>query len=304
MVTAGLFACGRSQSITIEWTDGTPSIDLPHLEDGERYHRMAPKKVDDGMIKEVYPERPESEQHETVEVSSTGQARSPADMPPPVEGDTTATEVPRGSMRAALKRLGVRLPRDEQSLRAALLGALQKARMPLLRGLLFERGGKCVGCSERQEFIQAVLASLRLPLVGRHALPLFLYDQPLFPHSQTGLTLYEPRYKLLCRKALKADRYFGFVSGTSGVGTLAKIKSWRFADDDPKDGNCLMTIAGVRRFKLGRQVCGGGVRLVGGGRLPNTNRPAIPALARVSALTMHAHLDRASLTLTLTLTQS
>ena len=64
--------------------------------------------------------------------------------------------------------------------------------------------------------MQAVLASLQGPLVGRHALPLFLYNVPLFPHVQMQLHLFEPRYKLLCRKALKADRLFGFVTGSIG----------------------------------------------------------------------------------------
>ena len=72
-----------------------------------------------------------------------------------------------------------------------------------------------------------------------------------------GLHLYEPRYKLLCRKALKADRIFGFVSASPkddhGVGTLAKIRSSRFHDDDAKDGTCHMTIVGTRRFVLGRR---------------------------------------------------
>ena len=38
-----------------------------------------------------------------------------------------------------------------------------------------------------------------------------------------------------------------------GVGTLAKIKSWRFAEDDARDGACQMTVQGLRRFRLGRQ---------------------------------------------------
>lgn len=167
--------------------------------------------------------------------------------------DTTsdpAAEVPRGSLRATLKRIGVSLPAgsdEEQALRAAL----QKEKMPLLRGLLFERGGQCTGCSERHEFIDAVLTSLRQPIVGRHALPLFLYTAPLMPHTEMGLHLYEPRYKLLCRKALKSERLFGFTTGT--MGTLARIKDFRFSDDDVTDGTCHVTVVGLRRFKLGRQ---------------------------------------------------
>lgn len=154
-------------------------------------------------------------------------------------------------MRATLRRLSAHVPDDENSLRLALAAALRTARTPLLRGLLFERGGSCAGCSERAEYVQAVVASLSSPLIGRHALPLFLYNQPLFPHTLTGLNLFEPRYKLLCRKALKADGLFGFVSGD--VGTLAKIKASRFSDDDAVDGSCRMSVLGLRRFKLGRQ---------------------------------------------------
>ena len=169
-----------------------------------------------------------------------------ADMPP----DTRA---PRGSLRATLKRIGVAPPAadDEQSLHDFLREALGKERMTLLRGLLFERGGRCAGCLERQEFVDAVMTSLRRPLEGRHALPLFLFDMPLFPHTEVHLNLYEPRYKLLCRKALKEERLFGFATGSTG--TLARIKAWRFADDDAADGACHVTVAGVRRFKLGRQ---------------------------------------------------
>ena len=192
----------------------------------------------------------------TAEAPPASQAaeRDGAETDNGAESTEGSAETPRGSMRATLKRLGVSLPKaseDERSLREALDRALRAARMPMLRGLLFERGGRCNGCAERSEFESAVVASLRSPLVGRHALPLFLYDQPLFPHTQMGLHLYEPRYKLLCRKALKAEHVFGFVSGD--VGTLAKIKSWSFTDDDAKDGSCRMTVLGLRRFRMGRQ---------------------------------------------------
>ena len=47
-------------------------------------------------------------------------------------------------------------------------------------------------------------------------------------------------------KALKADQVFGFVSPSQGgsmrVGTLARIRSSRFTDDDAKDGSCHMTV--------------------------------------------------------------
>ena len=160
-------------------------------------------------------------------------------------------DVPRGSMKATLKRLGAQLPPgtdNEAALRAALDAELSRVPVKTLRGLLFERGGSCTGCSERAEFEAAVVKSPANPLVGRHALPLFVYDRPLFPMTTSGLNLYEPRYKLLCRKVLKTDRYFGFVVGN--VGTLAKISNHRFSDDDAVDGTCHLTVAGSRRFRV------------------------------------------------------
>jgi hypothetical protein len=163
-------------------------------------------------------------------------------------------DTPRGSLRATLRRLGAPAPADDDdddALRSAVTRALRAAKMPLLRGLLFERGGSCAGCNERAEFVQAVLDSLSRPLVARHALPLFLYDAPLLPHTTTPWHLFEPRYKLLCRKALKSERLFGFVTGAHG--TLARITTWRFTDDDAADGSCHITVTGLRRFRMGRQ---------------------------------------------------
>ena len=49
------------------------------------------------------------------------------------------------------------------------------------------------------------------------------------------------------RKALKADQIFGVLSpsqsGNLRVGTLARIRSSRFKDDDAKDGSCHMTVS-------------------------------------------------------------
>lgn len=194
----------------------------------------------------------------TAEASSEGPTLQAAvgargAIEPESSSDDAQSETPRGSLRATLKRLGVQMPKtdDEVALRTALSAALSTARMPLLRGLLFERGGVCTGCTERPEYVAAVLSSLRRPLEARHALPLFLYDAPLLPHTSMKLHLYEPRYKLLCRKALKAERLFGFVTGS--IGSLARIKHWRFTDDDATDGSCHVTVVGLRRFKLGRQ---------------------------------------------------
>ena len=182
------------------------------------------------------------------EVSGYTKSNSPSATSTPHE------LTPRGSMRATLKRIGAKVEPeadDEASLREALRLALldsERVKMPLLRGVLFERGGTCKGCIERTEYVEAIFSSLHKPLVGRHGLPLFLYDAPLFPHTLMGLNLYEPRYKLLCRRALKVERLFGFVTGE--VGVLARMVTVDFVNEDAIGGNCEMRIVGTRRFKL------------------------------------------------------
>ena len=190
-----LIGLSRSQNIHVDWSGGKPH--LPHLEEGQR----AVGRYDD---------EDEPAATATVMASVDAHAYTGASWPgytPPSPPAASASEddledAPAASVRATLRRMGMRLPAadDEAALRAALVAALHAAKIKLVRGLLMERGGTCVGCSERPEFVAAVLAGLRQPLVARHALPLFLYDQPLFPHTQMGLHLYEPRYKLACRK--------------------------------------------------------------------------------------------------------
>ena len=185
-----LIGLSRSQNIHVDWSGGKPH--LPHLEEGQR----AVGRYDD---------EDEPAATATVMASVDAHAYTGASWPgynPPSPPAASSSNADGLVVRATLRRMGMRLPAtdDEVALRAALVAALHAAKMKLVRGLLMERGGTCVGCSERPEFVAAVLAGLRQPLVARHALPLFLYDQPLFPHTQMGLHLYEPRYKLACRK--------------------------------------------------------------------------------------------------------
>ena len=191
-----LIGLSRSQNIHVDWSGGTPH--LPHLEEGHADDEDEP--VDIPTVR--------------ASVDAHGASYTPPSLPAAAAAAEDLEEAPAAavaegienapvaSMRATLRRMGMRLPAtdDEAALRAALVAALHVAKMKLVRGLLMERGGTCVGCTERPEFVAAVLAGLRRPLVARHALPLFLYDQPLFPHTQMGLHLYEPRYKLACRK--------------------------------------------------------------------------------------------------------
>ena len=57
----------------------------------------------------------------------------------------------------------------------------------MLRQLLIERGQKCVGCAERQDYVDALRRSLDAPVVAAHAVPLFLYNMPLYPHTTKSL---------------------------------------------------------------------------------------------------------------------
>ena len=195
-----LIGLSRPQNIHVDWSGGTPH--LPHLEEGQRLTQA--DNEDDPVDMPTF----------RASVDALGASYTPPSPPAAAAVAEDLEEAPAAavaeglenapvaSVRATLRRMGMRLPAtdDEAALRAALVAALHAAKMKLVRGLLMERGGTCVGCTERPEFVAAVLAGLRRPLVARHALPLFLYDQPLFPHTQMGLHLYEPRYKLACRK--------------------------------------------------------------------------------------------------------
>ena len=183
-----LIGLSRSQNIHVDWSGGTPH--LPHLEEGQRFTQA--DNEDDPVDMPTF----------RASVDALGASYTPPSPPAAAAVAEGLENAPVASVRATLRRMGMRLPAtdDEAALRAALVAALHAAKMKLVRGLLMERGGTCVGCTERPEFVAAVLAGLRRPLVARHALPLFLYDQPLFPHTQMGLHLYEPRYKLACRK--------------------------------------------------------------------------------------------------------
>ena len=207
VAVAWLVVLTAAQNIKIDWSgsDGarTPTVDLqphlPHLEPGQR--AVGRWTTDDDDPSFVGSE-PAFDSHELgvdatdieassvrVSIQADGRAvphdQAPPNPPAPEAASEELEDTPVASIRATLRRMGARLPasNDEAVLREALVAALNAAKTKLVRGLLSERGGSCVGCSEKGEFISAVLSSLRRPLVARHALPLFLYDTPLFPHT-------------------------------------------------------------------------------------------------------------------------
>src|SRR5262249_34329527 len=83
----------------------------------------------------------------------------------------------------------------------------------------------------------------------------------LFPRGVLALNIFEPRYLNMIDDALGAERMIGIIQPATGedeaasphlsdVGTLGRITS--FAETD--DGRYLVTLTGVCRFALGREL--------------------------------------------------
>eukprot|EP00966_Prymnesium_polylepis_P227558 5266087-Prymnesium_polylepis.1 len=153
-------------------------------------------------------------------------------------------------LRTLAARLGVPRKRlREEQLRQRVREVMAATKANILRSLLAERGAGCKGCTERSDYIEAVLRSLHRPQVARHSLPLFLYrGSHLYPGVTASFHFFEGRYKAMVRRALAADQTFGFVS-TESAGSLAQIEEWRELDD----GRFLVVVRGLQRFELGRQ---------------------------------------------------
>lgn len=73
-----------------------------------------------------------------------------------------------------------------------------------------------------------------------------------FPHMPTNLHIYEPRYRLMMRRALDTNKRFGMVlpsrnnGGFSQYGTMLEIKNIQMFDD----GRSLVETVGVYRFRI------------------------------------------------------
>jgi len=81
-------------------------------------------------------------------------------------------------------------------------------------------------------------------------IPLFILDFVLFPGSQLPLHIFEPRYRLMLRRALEGGRKFGVVSV---IGTdLAKVGTVTIIENHVKlpDGRSLVTTRGDKKFKI------------------------------------------------------
>lgn len=71
-----------------------------------------------------------------------------------------------------------------------------------------------------------------------------------FPSMPTFLHVFEPRYRLMIRRALEGDRTFGMVLGSAGgfrkVGTVLRIVNVEFF----ADGRSLLETVGTTRFRI------------------------------------------------------
>ncbi len=214
----------------------------------------------------LVPPRHDLHKVEWVDVVPDPTEATPPEMPKPkheqrarvvqaavsTSGDVHAPELaaPVADLHRLLRRLGAEpVGEDEARLKAALHKALGKAKTPLLRALLDERGRECRGCTEKGEFVRAVIDALDLPLVGRSGLALFeLEGAHLFPQTKARLHFFEGRYKLMVERALATDRQFGIVSA-AGLGTVARITEHSRIED----GRFLVTVLGGPRFTVGRR---------------------------------------------------
>jgi len=71
-----------------------------------------------------------------------------------------------------------------------------------------------------------------------------------FPSVPTFLHVFEPRYRLMMRRALEGDRTFGMISGDhsgmKALGTILRIVNIQFMED----GRSLVECVGVSRFRI------------------------------------------------------
>jgi len=90
-------------------------------------------------------------------------------------------------------------------------------------------------------------------------IPMFPLGTVLFPHALLPLRVFEPRYRLMTERVLKADREFGVVLIERGsevgggdtrfdVGTVAQIVRAQQLDD----GGYVLATVGIRRLRVAR----------------------------------------------------
>jgi Lon protease-like protein len=105
----------------------------------------------------------------------------------------------------------------------------------------------------------------RKPADLPQTLPVFpLANAILFPRGVLGLNIFEPRYLNMIDDALGGDRLIGMVQPNAGeedattpelseVGTVGRITAFNETDD----GRYLITLTGICRFKVTREISAG-----------------------------------------------
>jgi len=169
-----LFDAAQFGTIKIDWTQGndfaTPTLDL-------------------------------GEERSKTPTLDVGERRDPAyDVGEERDQPNGQLKGPIASVRVdALNRLLVQLGSPasavatEDEVRSQTLVALQRVKAKRLRELLKERGARCAGCTEREHFIEALLEAADDPVSLVHALPTFLFNDPLYPHTTKQMHFFEGR---------------------------------------------------------------------------------------------------------------
>lgn len=87
----------------------------------------------------------------------------------------------------------------------------------------------------------------------KQILPIFFFNDILFPSSILRLHLFEPRYKLMIRRALEGNRCFAYVpnftdyrASKGNVGVVANVVECQFLHD----GRALLEAVITTRFKI------------------------------------------------------
>jgi hypothetical protein len=98
---------------------------------------------------------------------------------------------------------------------------------------------------------EATLAAAQNPSMTGDVLPLFIIDAVVFPGMAFDLHIFEPRYRLMLRRALEGSRSFGVVCARPGnriapFGTMVEIVSHQ----PLPDGRSLIETVGRRRFEI------------------------------------------------------
>jgi len=103
------------------------------------------------------------------------------------------------------------------------------------------------------DFFQREAAELKAIQELENELPIFVCMWA-FPKIPCHLHVFEPRYRLMMRRAMEGQRVFGMVSWTargsaSSYGTLLRIEELKMLPD----GRSLVQAIGVRKFRIDKQ---------------------------------------------------